>query len=649
MGGESMAEYTKQHLEILLDLMPYPIYMYDQEGLTVYQNRRGEEVSKGNVRTDEPIEVIMEREGLYREQVLKEKKPISEALSFKVDEMAQYVQRYLCPILDNEGKSKYIYTIYKRIYNELLLEHITHPYYEKVQEVDMSMLSNEQICEAQKILGHIIGHILGQYRYRILWEGDYEGASGRLMSRTSIPPRALAFCRKMIEEVQHTCVIRLKGETMQECALMALGIKEVGIYPLKVHGHIITTLMVGYETCGNTAYKEQHQVLRICNQIEYYVKMLMLLKLLKREGQLLEKIEKERQTLIEAGDQVLCTLDWEGNFIEVNKGFEQILGYTLDGLENMKLKELLQEVQYCEISDENIIIENGGIQTADGRKKWLSWNIVHKEVDGEPIIIAGARDMTAYVEDERSYTEDMHRLQKEKSKSEVYATLSHELKTPLNIMLASCEMLRGDNRAHSRWVNRIERRSYMMLKQVNDVIDLTKIGAGYYQTYNKKYNFVEVVEDVIEVIAEYLGEEKSRIVFDTMEEELIAEFDRDVVERIVFNLVGDALERSVTGETIEIMLAVEAATTLEIRFVPRAQFTKAKIVESSIVEALLGLAHMQLSWKQEGRYRIMCVRTALQCIGDPYCISDEEQRLRNRQKCKMELAYLKTRREPKCS
>ncbi|MGL4738360.1 MAG: histidine kinase dimerization/phospho-acceptor domain-containing protein [Cellulosilyticaceae bacterium] len=644
-----MKRYTKQHLELLLDLIPYSVYLYDQTGEPIYSNRRGVEVRKVNVGPNRSFTSIMREDYERKKHSLLANKSAAGIVNVKMNGAEQYVQGYLAPMIGEQGQMKYVCAIYMRIYNDQVIEKVIYPYYKQVKDFNANQLPEKQLYRAQKVLAHILKHTFAKYRYQVVWHGEIDDSEGKLSSAIQLPPRVLSLCRKLLRENSQMTVRTLDEGFSQDQLLMEKGIKAIGIYPLRVDGQLVSTLIIGYESTGFEGYKEQYNALRICNQMEYYVKMLVLINVLKQEIELIEKIEKERQTFIDAEDQILCTTKWHGGFLEINRGFEQVLGYNLEQLTHMKLKDFLKEVEYYEINDQHVIVEHGHIRTSDGTDKWLSWNIVHKVVDGKSLIIASARDVTDQIEEEKRYNEDVRRLEKEKNKSALYATLSHELKTPLNIMLASCEMLRKNGGSEQKLVERIELKSYMMLKQVNDVIDLTKIGAGCFKIYLKKYNFVEVVESVIEVISEYLGAEGERIIFDTMEEELVAAFDREVVERITFNLIGDALDMARSDAKIQVTLVVGMPTQVSIRFEAKQQFLKDEMEIPSILDALMKLSQMTLSWSRDGSSIVMCVNIGMEFIAYPYCIPDDEQRLRNMQKCKIELAYLYHKGEPKCS
>lgn len=652
-----MKRYNKEHLEALLDLMPYPIYIQDKDCNCVHINQSGEDVirkyngiavKRSNLLGRPMKEVWQGIAGKRLEEcnriILEQKKATSSVVPIEMKGIPQYIKDYVVPILDEYEQIRMIYTICIRIYNELPIEKVLGPYYRLLTPVDRVEIGSEYVPYAQHLLAHIISNAFKAYRTVMLWEVGEEGTIGKVTCERSLSPKILAFCKKKVQKISQPVLLKLDGQDEYEKSFRDEGLVSIGIYPLRVQGSVVSTLVVGYEDDGDESYKRQYQVLRICNHLEYYIKSLILLKVLKHEVQMVEAIDTQRQTFIEAEDEILCTITEEGYVVEVNKGFESILGYSLEKLQITTFASLVKEIVYHEVKGHNIIVEKAKMACADGSYRWLSWNIVQKKADGTKLFIASARDVTEQMEAERCYDESTHKLERERDQSLIYATLSHELKTPLNIMLASCEMLKQGKPTVCNITNNIVRSSYMMLKQVNDVIDLTKMGAGCFSIHPQKYNVVEVIETVVEVIRAYLGVQGEQIVFDTMEEELVAEFDRGVMERIVFNLIGDALDRAVAGTPIKVFLYNSKKAAFIVRFTTRRE--SEQLETSSIVKALLSLLKMELSWERQGRIVEMRVTSELEILDDLYCIGDEEHFLSNQQKCKMELAYLNNLKEP---
>lgn len=147
----------------------------------------------------------------------------------------------------------------------------------------------------------------------------------------------------------------------------------------------------------------------------------------------------------------------------------------------------------------------------------------------------------------------------DKMKTEFLANISHELRTPLNVMLSALQLLdvhkeNGDIIFKSSDIPNnlgyIKQNSYRLLRLINNLIDVTKIDAGFFQLHLENKNIVHVVEDITLSIAEYIESKGINLIFDTNEEEKYIAMDSDKIERIILNLLSNAVKFTPSGGTI---------------------------------------------------------------------------------------------------
>jgi signal transduction histidine kinase/ABC-type uncharacterized transport system substrate-binding protein len=147
----------------------------------------------------------------------------------------------------------------------------------------------------------------------------------------------------------------------------------------------------------------------------------------------------------------------------------------------------------------------------------------------------------------------------DKMKTEFLANISHELRTPLNVMLSALQLLdvhkeNGDILFKSSDIPNnlgyIKQNSYRLLRLINNLIDVTKIDAGFFQLHLENKNIVHVVEDITLSIAEYIESKGINLIFDTNEEEKYTAMDSDKIERIILNLLSNAIKFTPSGGTI---------------------------------------------------------------------------------------------------
>ena len=158
-----------------------------------------------------------------------------------------------------------------------------------------------------------------------------------------------------------------------------------------------------------------------------------------------------------------------------------------------------------------------------------------------------------------------HAVEIESLKSEFFANLSHEFKTTLNIILSTVQLVMNyievnneypDYNMFNKCLSNIKQNSYRILKIANNLIDMSKIDGNFYSINMGNYNIVEVVENIVQSLAEYMKDNKRNIIFDTMEEEIITACDPDQIERIILNLLSNAMKFTSHGGNIYVDMEV---------------------------------------------------------------------------------------------
>ena len=158
-------------------------------------------------------------------------------------------------------------------------------------------------------------------------------------------------------------------------------------------------------------------------------------------------------------------------------------------------------------------------------------------------------------------------LQLETLKTEFVANMSHELKTPLNIIYSTFQMLEleikdlAKNLSFNpskleRYQNVSKQNMLRLLRLINNITDMNKIGAGYYHARLVNCNIIKLIEDITMSVVEYVKNKELSITFDTEVEELIMACDPEKMERIILNLLSNAVKYTHKGDAIELTLHI---------------------------------------------------------------------------------------------
>ncbi|NMA66769.1 MAG: HAMP domain-containing histidine kinase [Clostridiaceae bacterium] len=99
-------------------------------------------------------------------------------------------------------------------------------------------------------------------------------------------------------------------------------------------------------------------------------------------------------------------------------------------------------------------------------------------------------------------------------------------------------------------LNMIQQNCYRLLRLVNNLIDITKIDAEFFELNLKNCNIVDLVEKITLSVSKYVESKGIILEFDTNTEEKYLACDLDQMERIVLNLLSNAVKFTPAGGRI---------------------------------------------------------------------------------------------------
>ena len=150
-----------------------------------------------------------------------------------------------------------------------------------------------------------------------------------------------------------------------------------------------------------------------------------------------------------------------------------------------------------------------------------------------------------------------------KAQGEFLVNISHELKTPLNVIFSTAQLFdmyckRGslDQKKDKiiTYIESIKQNSYRLSKLINNIVDLSKIEAGFFKLNLSNSNIVTVVEEIVMSVTTLTDSKGLKIIFDTDVEEKIIACDTEKIERIVLNLISNAIKFTDKGDEIFVVI-----------------------------------------------------------------------------------------------
>lgn len=133
-------------------------------------------------------------------------------------------------------------------------------------------------------------------------------------------------------------------------------------------------------------------------------------------------------------------------------------------------------------------------------------------------------------------------------KSAFLANMSHENRTPLNAIVGFSSLLASaENVVEKELYNSlISHNNELLLNLINDIIDLSKIEAGYLELHQNWFNLTELLD---ECVAEYARLLPSGVELLTSypEHDALVELDKLRIKQILNNFLSNALKNTIRG------------------------------------------------------------------------------------------------------
>lgn len=154
----------------------------------------------------------------------------------------------------------------------------------------------------------------------------------------------------------------------------------------------------------------------------------------------------------------------------------------------------------------------------------------------------------------------------EKIKSEFFANISHELKTPVNVICSSLQVINylislneiiGDTEKLVDYINVMKQNCYRELKLSNNLIDLSRYEMNGLNLNLNRVNIVSLIESLVEEVAKVAIKKNIRLIFDTEEEEIICDIDEIKIERMILNLLSNSIKFTQAGGEILVYITTK--------------------------------------------------------------------------------------------
>jgi PAS domain S-box-containing protein len=290
--------------------------------------------------------------------------------------------------------------------------------------------------------------------------------------------------------------------------------------------------------------------------------------------------------LLGAVEQAVIATDLDGKILYWNSFAETLYGWKAEEAVGANIMEITPADATRQQSKEIMLLLKSG-------KSWAGELLVRRKdgsifpamITDSPIIDQGELigvvgvsvdiSQRKLAEAERESLHESERAaraeaeQANRVKDEFLATLSHELRNPLNVILGYAEvLLRSDEAKASQFVKRaaeiLKRNALAQSRLVRDLLDLSRLHIGKLSLNREVVSLTTIIDNALETVSNDAASKQISIKFDAADDVIFVDADPLRLEQVIWNLLSNAVKFTPAGGAviIRLRLAKERVTVI---------------------------------------------------------------------------------------
>lgn len=266
-------------------------------------------------------------------------------------------------------------------------------------------------------------------------------------------------------------------------------------------------------------------------------------------------------SIVDSSEDAIISKNMQGVITSWNRSAQKMFGYTESEAIGRHISLIIPADK---MEEENYILSsiaagkkidhfNTIRRAKDGSLKEISVSISpirnhNGEITGASKV---ARDISLWKEVERQRERYMQKLEKlNQYKDDFMAMASHELKTPLTVVLANLEILRmvSQHEQHIAYVERTHKQVLKLANLVTNLLDVSKMQLGRLELNKEVFDLNKLLTDVISYLQQ--NTEIHTIMYNKAHGELLVKGDKARIEQVITNIIGNAVKYTPAGGDI---------------------------------------------------------------------------------------------------
>ncbi len=288
-----------------------------------------------------------------------------------------------------------------------------------------------------------------------------------------------------------------------------------------------------------------------------------------------KQAEAELEQFFSVALDLLCIADEQGYFRRLNPAWQTTLGYSLQELQSRPFLECVHpEDVPATLAAMEKLIDQGRLdgfvnryRAQDGGYRFIEWRA---SLAGSVVYAAG-RDITLAKQAQEQMRAAMEAAEAaNRAKSEFLATISHEIRTPINAIMGMASLLLDTSLdAQQRdWVQTIRYGSEVLLSLINDILDFSKIESQKLELEETPFSLPQLMEELLDLMAAQAQSKDLELVAwvdPALPATLVGDPNR--LRQILANLLSNAIKFTPQGEVVVTVEAQERDPQAQVQWV----------------------------------------------------------------------------------
>ncbi|GAA3862787.1 ATP-binding protein [Celeribacter arenosi] len=285
-----------------------------------------------------------------------------------------------------------------------------------------------------------------------------------------------------------------------------------------------------------------------------------------RKTEEIEQTQSRLQAIISTSIDAVLVVGKSGRVIDYNGAAERIFGYSRSEAIGVDIAELIIPDHLRELHEAGMhrylstgqkrVVGKGLVRLEAKHKDGtlfpveLSINAATSRESGGEFFVSYIRDISQRAAEESELIEARDRaVAGEHAKAKLLAVMSHEMRTPLNGVLGTLQLLADTdlNERQKRFVEVMDTSGKTLLEHVNNVLDISRVDAGKAELSTRAFDPLQVTKDIVRSLENAAQKRGNKLKVTALAEIGTVTGDEARLRQILFNLLGNAIKFTENG------------------------------------------------------------------------------------------------------